>query len=193
MSAEPLYSDPTNPPMMPSIADATRTQAGRQRWLLAAGVVTLLLGTVIAGLGIAGVVDAASVRSAGAIGGLAVLSGLVALVARVPLDEREEVTAMIGLAIGFAGVSAFWAVTPSDVFTGSLVPSIITGFGYLVGVAVVLAAVLAAVSIRPERPQQANEPSQLGWTRSDDNRNANQPAADGGQDDEELSFPLEDE
>lgn len=178
---------------MPSIADATRTQAGRERWLLGAGVAFLLLGTLIAGLGVAGVIDAASGRSVGAIGGLAVLSGLVALVVRVPLDERAQMTALVGLAIGFAGVSAFWAFTPVDMFTSSPVMPIVTGLGYLVGVAIVLAAVLAAATIRPGGTRRVNESSPLGWTRSDDDRNANQPAADGGHEDEELSFPLDDE
>lgn len=178
---------------MPSIADATQTRSGRERWHLAAGVGLLLLGTLFAGLGLAGAVGVTSVRSVGAIGGLAGLAGLLTLVARTPLDDHEAIAAVIGLGIGFAGVSSFWIVTPVELSPGLLAMPIASIFGYLVGVAIVLAAVLAAVSIRPSSGHRSNESPTVGWTRSDEGQHAHQPSADGGREEDDLSFPLDDE
>lgn len=176
---------------MQSIADATGGHSHPNRRRLVAGVGLVLAGAIIGGLGLAGMLGAATVRGGLAAVGLAVLVGWVALAARAPLNERERAIAAVGLLVGFAAVSIFWAVTPSDVAADPSILTILSGLAYMAAVTLVMAAVLAVVSVRVVPRSKQSNPSTTRWERTVGS-NPPQHSTDGGEDEEELSFPLQD-
>lgn len=176
---------------MPSIAEATGTRGDRERRRLATGLGLLVIGTLLVGLGAAGSVEGTTVKTSVVIGGLAVVASLVVFAARAPLGEREEALASVGTAVSVASLLFVWALAPESVL--SRPASIAAGtLGFMAGVVVLLAAVFAGVTV--DRAGGRPEPSDVAWTRSTDQRAPNEQAADGGHsDDDELSFPLEDD
>lgn len=181
---------------MPSLADATGARRRRERRRLATGVGLLVAGSLLVGLGAAGAVRAGSLRTGATAGGLAVWVGLVVLAVRAPLDEDGGTLAAAGAAVGLGGLLGFWALAPVDVFSGPVLPAFVAGFGYLLGLTVVMASVLAAATGRAvgRRPAlgSAAATTPVAWTRAPDRESGSQ-AADGGSTDDDLSFPLEDD
>lgn len=175
---------------MPSIAAATRARRSRERRRLMAGVGLLLAGALLVGLGAAGAVSGASAKTGAVVGGLAALGGLLALVARARLAERERAFVAVGVAVGLASLLFFWGLAPADLVANPSPVAVAAALGYLFGLTIVLAAVLAAVSVRPRADRAPDASATVAWRRSAPSQSS---AADGGATDDELAFPLEDD
>lgn len=178
---------------MPSLADATRARRNRERRRLVIGVGALLAGALLVGLGTAGVVSGAPTKTGAVVGGLVVLAVLVGLLVRAPLGARERTIAGAGVGVGLASLVVVWAAAPAALLSGRTAATVVGAAGYAVGLTVVLAAVLAGVTIRRMVPRERTGSGEVSWTRSDPGTLAHERAADGGRKDEELSFPLEDD
>lgn len=176
---------------MPSIAEVTGGRQDHERRRRLAGFGLLLVGALFVGLGAAGVVSGASTKAGLLVGGLAVLASLFVLAAGAPLVEHERVLAAGGAALGAASLLVLWALAPAAVLSRPLLVGV-AGFGYAAGLTVLLAAVLAGVSL--DRWEPGREPSSTsGWTRSAPASPTEPAAADGGEDGDELAFPLDEE
>lgn len=174
---------------MPSIAEATRTRRDRERRRLATGLGLLVIGALLVGLGAAGSVEGTTAKTSFVIGGLAVVASLAVFAARAPLAERERALVSVGTAVSVASLLFVWALAPAAVLSRPALTAAGT-LGFVSGVVVLLAAVLAGVTV--DRSGR-RERSGVAWTRSSDRRAPNGQAADGGSADDELSFPLEDD
>lgn len=175
---------------MPSIAEATRSRGDRERRRLVTGFGLLVIGAFFVGLGAAGSVEGTTVKTSLVIGGLAVVASLVVVAVRAPLGERERALVTIGTAVSVASLLLTWALAPESV--GPRPASVTAGtVGFVAGVVVLLAAVLAGVTV--DRAGDRPVKSEVAWTRSTDQRAPNEQAADGGRSDDELTFPLEDD
>lgn len=174
---------------MPSIAEATGARRTGERRRLLGGLGLLAIGAPLVGLGAAGTVSGTSARTGAVVGPAAVLVGLVALLGRARLGERERALASVGTAVALASLLFVWLLAPPAVLSRPAVAGA-GGLGYLSGLAVLLGAVLAGVTMdRP--PTESRRTPDVAWTRSTDPR-ASRRAADGGQPDD-RSFPLEDD
>lgn len=174
---------------MPSIAEATRRRGDCERRRLATGLGLLVIGALFVGLGAAGSAAGHTAKASFVIGGLAVLASLAVFAARARLGERERGLVFVGIAVSVASLLAVWALAPAAVLSRPALAG--AGMlGFVAGVVVLLAAVLAGVTVdRPVRGERRD----VAWTRSTDRPAPNGQATDGGQADEELSFPLEDD
>lgn len=176
---------------MPSLAEVTRGRHAPERRRRLAGFGLLLVGAVLVGLGAAGTVSADSTKAGLLVGGFAVLAGLFGLAAVAPLGERERALAGAGAAVGAASLLALWALAPSAVLSRPVL-ILAAGFSYAAGLTVLLAAVLAGVTL--DRGAPGREPSSTsGWTRQTPGPPTGPAAADGGEAGDELDFPLDEE
>lgn len=162
---------------MPSIADATRARRDRTRRRLLTGVGLLLAGALLVGLGAAGAASGLPVVTEVLVGGLAVWGALLVMAVRAPLGERERGLTAVGAAVGLAGLLAFWALAPPGTVS---VLALLAGLGFLLGLTVVLAAVLAAASLPGPVPRSTG-PSSVSWTRTAESPGSGSRATDGGE------------
>lgn len=174
---------------MPSIAEATGARRRRERRRLLLGLGLLGLGALFVGLGAAGTVSGASGKAGLVAGGLAVLVSLAALTVRADLAERERTLGSVGIAVAAASLLLVWALAPAAVLSRPAL-AIAGALGYLSGVAVLVAAVLAGVTLDRPSPGRHRQSRGVAWTRDDSSRT---PAADGGERDKELSSPLDED
>lgn len=175
---------------MPSISEATQASSGQRRRRIAAGLGLLLAGALFVGLGAAGAANAGSLRTGALIGGLAVLCCVVLLADRASLGERERSVAAVGAAVGLAGLFVFWGLPDG----GSALDAAVLGSAtvYAFGVAVILGAVLANVTLRTADPRQFAS-DEVAWTRSDAAGGPSEATADGGTPDDDITSPFDDD
>lgn len=174
---------------MPSIDEATRSAGSAERRRLAAGVGLVLAGTLFVGLGAAGTVGGAPTTGL-LVGGLAVIASLAALAVRAPLRKHERALVSVGAAIGTASSLFVWALTPAAA-VGRPALQAAGALGFLAGVAVMLAALLAGVTMdRGERSPRTGDPA-VSWRRS--TADATRQVADGGTTDADHSVPNADD
>lgn len=162
-------------------------------WRLSAGTALVAAGILTTALGTAHV-TASILRTVGAgsdiatVGGLSVGGFLVPILfytvhtqLQTPRPYARAVT--IGTAIAVAGVLIVLGVT---VITPD--PSLVTvlaAIPYAAGVVLAVWGVVASAAARPRRPTPSYE-------RTPTTTSESRSAADGGEDDDDLSFPLED-
>lgn len=157
---------------------------------MATGLGLLIVGVLFVGIGAAGIVDGGTTITGIVFGGLATVISLAAIAVRAPLGDRERDLVFVGTAGSVASLLFLWALAPAAVLSRPALTAAGT-LGFVAGVVVLLAAVLAGVTV--DRPGRRRERSGVAWTRSTDRRGPSGQAADGGQADDELSFPLEDD
>lgn len=175
---------------MPSIAEVTRGTRIRRRRRLALGVGLVLIGAFLTGLGAAGAVSGSALRTGLLVGGLAVLVSLWWFALRTPLRERERSMAIAGTATATASLLGLWIFAPASILPQSVLVLAI-GFVYATGVTVLMAAVLAGLTLPERGPRRDTTSGAVSWTRSDSGASRDRQAADGGATDDDLSFPLE--
>lgn len=165
---------------MPSIAEATRSSRSGERRRLAAGVGLVLAGLLFVGLGAAGTVGGAP-KTGFLVGGLAVIASLAALAVRAPLRDHDRALVSVGAVIATASSLSLWALTPAAAFDR---PALLAGggLGFLAGVAVMLAALLAGVTMDRGDGSPHSGGTAVSWTRS--NTGATRQVADGGTTDD---------
>lgn len=172
---------------MPSIAEATGGDPDYASWKLAIGFGMVLLGGLFVGLGVGGLSSGSSVRTATLAGGLFVLLALFVVATQVPLGERERTFVVTGSSIGFASALLFWALAP-PVGPASAEPGIVvTSFGFLIGLAIELAAVLAGITAHSGYGNRSELKAVVEWDRSLTGTGENKTSADGGHDRENFS------
>lgn len=177
---------------MPSIAEAMRTRGVDGYRRLLAGLGLVLVGAVLVGLGAAGTVGGASPTTGLTVGGLALLVCLWFVALRVPLHRRERGMAAAGSTVAAASLISLWALVPTGVLPQSAL-TVGTGLVYAIGLTVLLAAVLAGVTLPGRGPADQSTSTSVAWTRSSSQSAGEPRAADGGTAEDDLSFPLEDE
>lgn len=177
---------------MPSIAEATRARGGRERRRLAAGVALVLAGALFVGLGAAGTVSGTTPKTGLVVGSVAVVASLAALATGARLREHERALVAVGAAVATASVLFVLALAPAAVLTRPALTAP-AGLGYLAGIAVMLAALLAGLTLPDGRRSRRADGGAVSWTRSGPDRTVREQAADGGTADDDLSFPLEDD
>lgn len=175
---------------MPSIAEVTRGSRVRQRRRLALGVGLVLLGAFLTGLGAAGAVSGSALRTGLLVGGLAVLVSLWWFVLRTPLRDRERSMAIAGTATATVSLLGLWILAPASVLPPSVLV-LAVGIVFVIGVTVLMAAVLAGLTLPDRGPGRDSTSRAVSWTRSDAGGSPDRQAADGGATDDDLSFPLE--
>lgn len=177
---------------MPSIAEATRSRGADGHRRLVAGLGLVLVGAVLVGLGAAGTAGGPAPTTGLVVGGLALLGCLWAVAARVPLHRRERALAAVGSTVAAASLLALWPLAPG----GALPRSALTvgaGLVYAIGLTVLLAAVLAGMTLPGRAEPGQPTSSSVAWTRSSSPSAGEPRAADGGTAEDDLSFPLEDD
>lgn len=175
---------------MPSIAEATESHGPDGHRRLVAGLGLVLVGAVLVGLGAAGTTGGSAPTTGPVIGGFALLGCLWVVASRVPLRGLERGIAAAASVAAAASLLSLWALAPARAFTGSAL-TVGAGLGFAIGLTVLLAAVLAGMTL-PGRGS-ANRSSSVAWTRSASQSDREARAADGGTAEDDLSFPLEDE
>lgn len=175
---------------MPSIAEATRSRrdAGHRR--VVAGLGLVLVGAVLVALGAAGTTGGSA--SGLAVGGLALLVCLWVVASRAPLASRERRLAAGGSVVAAASLLSLWAVPPAGVSLQHTL-TVGAGLGFAVGLTVLLAAVLAGMTLPGRGRVDQSAASSVAWTRSSSPSAGEPRAADGGTAEDDLSFPLEDD
>jgi len=166
---------------VPSIAEVARARRGRERRRLFLGGGCLVVGALLVGLGAAGALSAASVRTQLIAAGAAVLVGVLVLAWRAALDEGERAVVAVGTAVAIASLLAYRGLAPAADVPVHDPALLVTGITYLGGLAVTLAAALAASSLPSpgQRPARSVEP--VAWRRTSDEGDSPAAAADGGE------------
>lgn len=176
---------------MPSIGEVNRDARGHYRRQLALGIGLLLAGSFLAGLGAAGTVSGSALRTGLVIGGLAVLLSLWGFARRITLRDRERSMAVAGSIAAMASLPSLWVLAPSEVLPRSMLV-IAVGLIYTIGITVLLAAILAGITL-PEAGPNRTTSRPVSWTRSPSDSGKGRQAADGGREEDDLSFPIEDD
>lgn len=177
---------------MPSIAEATQSHGPDGHRRLVAGIGLVLVGAVLVGLGAAGTAGGSASKIGLTIGGLALLVCLWFVALRLPLHRRERAMAAAGSTVAAASLLSFWALVPAGALPQSALTAG-TGLLYAIGLTVLLAAVLAGITLPDRNRARQSTSSSVAWTRSTSQSASEPRAADGGTTEDDLSFPLEDE
>lgn len=169
---------------MPSIAEATRASGDGSRRRLVVGMAFVLIGSLLVGVGAAGTVRGATIPTGLSVGGLAVVGCLTLLAARATRGRRERAVAFLGAMISGVSLVFPWAMGS---VVGGLWSVLTAGVGFTIGLTVLLAAVLAGVTLDRGDRTGPSPSSPVAWTRSESDNPTSQPATDGGTAEDEYS------
>ena len=195
-------------PTMDSLSETfgSRTVSGRRRRLYL-GAVLLLVGLVVAALGLAnvatglfaglGVPSAFATKLGLVLAGLLAPVVLVALLARLSPGTRLRIAAGVGVLFAALSLPLFWLSAPAG-WQGDPGTLPLETLGvYLVGVSLAFFAVVTAAAVgvvtKTERRRPTGSSQRRPAGRGQGSGMVGEPqSADGGEEDDDLAFPLDD-